>query len=73
VPDHQGGPAVKRKRKPKLTVHEEKTLQRLKRDGCRLVRPKFRPTSALRSLIEKGYVRELPGLFNDTPQGYAPV
>lgn len=56
--------------RPALTPCEREELQDLKRDGCALISPN-RPVSALiKSLIQKGYVKEIPGLIEGVPQGY---
>ena len=64
--------SAKNARRPALSATERKTLARIKRDGCRLVvGSRFRATNSIRSLLQKGYIRELPGLFRDCPQGWA--
>lgn len=63
---------AKRSRRPALTPNERAELARIKRDGSRLVSPAFRTTLAVRGLLDKGYLRALPGLFEgEAPQGYA--
>lgn len=57
----------------KLTCHESRVLNRLRRIQLHLVSPRYRPTKSLKGLVAKGYVRVLPGLFRDTPQGYTPA
>jgi len=58
--------------------NERRLLWRLQQRGFVLVKPNHRLTKGMQGLIEKGYVRPLPGLFYDTPfydtpQGYAPA
>jgi Holliday junction resolvase RusA-like endonuclease len=57
--------------KPALTAAERKALARLRQTGYRLVGPNWQPSLAMRGLLEKGYVEELPGLMDGTPQGFA--
>jgi len=56
-----------------LTSNERRQLKRLTRERFRLVKPKHRLTKGMQGLLAKGYVRTMPGLFHDTPQGYAPA
>lgn len=65
------------KRKPKskretLTKREKAMLQRLRKKGYRLVSPTFNSIT-MSSLVEKNYVRELPGLIDGMPQGFVPI
>lgn len=57
--------------RPPLTPSERVALARLKRAGNRLVGVKTRVTQVIRALVAKGYVRELPGLIDGAPQGFA--
>lgn len=63
------GPASSER--PALSKAERGALERLKRGGNRLVGPATRVSQAMRGLVEKGYVRELPGLIDNAPQGFA--
>lgn len=57
-----------------LTCNERQLLKRLRRPpGYRLVGPEYRPCESLKGLVAKGYVRVLPGLLDETPQGYVPA
>lgn len=56
--------------RPALTSEERATLKELRRSGPQLVGPSDR-AHALKALKEKGYVKEIPGLIEGVPQGYA--
>lgn len=56
---------------PQLSAAERRLLASMRRAGYRLVTPRHRPSAALKALIDKGLVYELPGLLDGTPQGYA--
>ena len=59
--------------RPPLTAGERAMLERIKAAGTLLVRPTFRSSGALRSLLDKGYACELPGLINGFPQGFVAI
>ena len=61
---------VREAARPILTPAERTALDRLRRGGVRLLGPAGRITITLKSLVDKGYVRELPGLFPGHPQGF---
>jgi len=67
-------PAKMEGKQDALNGTERRTLADLRRRGVRLIRPSsLPPGKAMQSLIEKGYVRLLPGLIDGCPQGYAPA
>lgn len=55
-----------------LTAAERYALIKLRRDGYRLCGT-GEPNAEIRGLLGKGYIKELPGLLEGTPQGFAPV
>jgi crossover junction endodeoxyribonuclease RusA len=65
---------AKNVRREPLDARERKMLASVK--DYRLVRPGY-SSNAMRALVEKGYVRTLPGLpglsDGEVPQGYAPI
>lgn len=63
----------KARKMPPLSNAEKKTLARIRRAGTFLVSPKYRPTQAVKNLLEKNIIRELPGLFEDARQGYQAI
>lgn len=54
-----------------LSAAERKMLAKIRRAGNRLVSPSTAVAKSLLSLVVKGYVRELPGLIDGEPQGFA--
>jgi crossover junction endodeoxyribonuclease RusA len=63
-------PAKMEGRQKALNANERKALTRIKHAGVLLVSPKHHTSAAVMALMEKGYVRELPGLFKNVPQGF---
>ena len=59
-----------RKKAVLLSRSEQIALARIRKNGCWLLTTAQKPSKALLKLVEKGYARELPGLFADTPQGF---
>ena len=57
-------------RKPALNAGERAYLDKLSERGLILVGSEHRQAKALKGLIEKGYVRPIPGILEGTPQGY---
>jgi len=53
-----------------LTPAERRELSKLRQDGPKIVTPTARISRTTKTLIEKGYVEELPGLFDGVPQGF---
>jgi len=57
--------------RPALTPTERRVLRRLKSSGPELVSANFHTPLQIKALIAKGYVKEIPGLIDGVPQGYA--
>lgn len=55
-----------------LNAAERKLLERVTSAGTLLVRPTF-ISGVMRGLVDKGYVRELPGLMAGIPQGFTAI
>jgi crossover junction endodeoxyribonuclease RusA len=53
-----------------LSAAERAMLERWRREPLRLVSPRHKAGKTLSSLIAKGYIEALPGLFHDAPQAY---
>jgi crossover junction endodeoxyribonuclease RusA len=61
-------------RKPALTPSERRLLAAMRKDRLfQTMDPDYRPSIVMQGLIEKGYVRPLPGLIEGFPQGYIPA
>lgn len=57
--------------RPPLTADERAELRQIQADGGRrIVGVAYRPSKAIRGLVEKGYLVAEPGLVDGCPQGY---
>ncbi len=57
--------------KPPLTADERAELRQITADGGkRIVGVGYRPSKAIRGLVQKGYLVAEPGLVDGIPQGY---
>jgi Holliday junction resolvase RusA-like endonuclease len=66
--------AAEEVRRPALTASERALLKAIRTSRLfETIDPDYRPSAAMRGLIEKGYVRALPGLIEGIPQGYRVV
>lgn len=60
--------------RPALTSRERRALEELQRKGLTLLSSTQSIKPTIRKLIDAGYVRELPGLFDGAPpQGYVAI
>jgi len=56
--------------RPILDAPERLMLGKIKRGTLRLCSPAYRPSKAVKTLIEKGYIEDQPGLIDGCPQSY---
>lgn len=62
-----------KKKKNKLTFIERMELARIRKHRMRLVRAGYRPSQAIQGLLKKGLIKELPGVLENSPQGYVAI
>jgi len=63
-------PARMELHKPAMMSAEQKTFARISRVSTYLVPASYKPSAAIKALVAKGYIEELPGLIPDAPQGF---
>lgn len=53
-----------------MTPQEKRELRKLRDHGAQLINTQHRPSGAIKKLVERKLVEEIPGLFPGFPQGY---